>query len=268
MEFELYLIRHAESEANTLPHLIGGRSEEVDITEKGRLQARLLNARLKAEGFKFDSIYSSTFKRAISTCDLGTYGIFPWDEVVFSDQLVEMSQGEWEGEERTKIHTDPVLIEMNSKGKFYIPGNGTGESQRMIERRASNWFEDEVMYNPKYQEAKSSIAIFTHGQWIRAFLHYVMNHNDRLMHRIKIDNTSITRLYFDKAGWGIGPEFNDTSHLKIQTDPRSRYDSAFGSGVVLTRGYARSMDDLKWLRERYLDQLDWEKSRIKGGDNR
>lgn len=258
MELEIYLIRHGESVTNCQPHLIGGRSGWADLTNKGRLQARLLNLRLKEENIKFDSVYSSTLIRARRTCDLGFEGVFPLEKVVESDQLIEMSQGKWEGQVRNKVYSDKVLIEMNSKGKFFIPANNSGESQRMIERRASNWFEDEILYNLKYQNKKSRVAVVGHSQWFRNLLHYVMGFNDRLIHRIKIDNTSVTKLYFDQYGWGIGPEFNDTSHLKIQNN-QPEYDPYQGSGIVRTRGFAGGVNGEQWLKESYLDILNREK---------
>ncbi|MBI2595765.1 histidine phosphatase family protein [Candidatus Daviesbacteria bacterium] len=216
INFDLYLIRHGESEANRKKNIICGRSPNAPLTRKGRLQAKSLGQRLAGEGIKFDKVFSSPFVRALDTCDLAVEptGFRP-DRVIIDDALVEMSQGEWEGRIREQVYIKDVLIDMNSQGKFFLPEGG--ESQRLIERRASNWFEDNILYNSEfYDGVHRTFAVFTHTQWVRAFLHYVMGFNDRLIHKIAIDNASLTRLYFDKSGWGIGPQFNDTSHLKIE----------------------------------------------------
>jgi len=43
----IYLFRHAESEVNTLPDLIGGQQNSSKLTEKGIWQANKLGQRLK-----------------------------------------------------------------------------------------------------------------------------------------------------------------------------------------------------------------------------
>jgi 2,3-bisphosphoglycerate-dependent phosphoglycerate mutase len=62
---KLVLIRHGESEWNKENRFTGWK--DVDLSEKGKEEARAAGKLLKAEGFAFDEAYTSVLKRAIRT---------------------------------------------------------------------------------------------------------------------------------------------------------------------------------------------------------
>ncbi|HEX8734444.1 MAG TPA: 2,3-bisphosphoglycerate-dependent phosphoglycerate mutase, partial [Pyrinomonadaceae bacterium] len=62
---KLVLIRHGESEWNRENRFTGWK--DVDLSEKGRAEAKAAGQLLKAEGFTFDEAYTSVLKRAIRT---------------------------------------------------------------------------------------------------------------------------------------------------------------------------------------------------------
>ncbi len=62
---KLVLLRHGESEWNKLNLFTGWT--DVDLSEKGRLEAKQAGELLKTEGFDFDVCYTSYLKRAIHT---------------------------------------------------------------------------------------------------------------------------------------------------------------------------------------------------------
>lgn len=62
---KLILLRHGESIWNKENKFTGWT--DVDLSEKGRQEARAAGALLKAEGFTFDVAYTSVLKRAIRT---------------------------------------------------------------------------------------------------------------------------------------------------------------------------------------------------------
>jgi len=62
---KLVLIRHGESEWNKENRFTGWK--DVDLSEKGREEARAAGQLLKREGFVFDEAYTSVLKRAIRT---------------------------------------------------------------------------------------------------------------------------------------------------------------------------------------------------------
>ena len=101
------LIRHAESEANTAPELVGGRSNHVRLTPLGRAQAKALGQRLKHVLANPNvSLHSSSAQRTQETalfaveCDLNVRAGAPHAAVDrrlngrlrVSDELLELSQ--------------------------------------------------------------------------------------------------------------------------------------------------------------------------------
>lgn len=65
MTHRLVLVRHGESEWNQENRFTGW--VDIDLTQKGRSEARRAGQLIKAEGYKFDQIYTSVLKRAIRT---------------------------------------------------------------------------------------------------------------------------------------------------------------------------------------------------------
>jgi 2,3-bisphosphoglycerate-dependent phosphoglycerate mutase len=62
---KIVLIRHGESEWNRQNRFTGW--EDVDLSEKGRVEAREGARALQREGYRFDVAYTSVLKRAIRT---------------------------------------------------------------------------------------------------------------------------------------------------------------------------------------------------------
>ena len=62
---KLVLIRHGESQWNKENRFTGWK--DVDLSEKGREEAKAAGQLLKAEGYVFDEAYTSVLKRAIRT---------------------------------------------------------------------------------------------------------------------------------------------------------------------------------------------------------
>ena len=65
---KLVLIRHGESEWNKLNLFTGWM--DVDLSDKGREEAKNAGKTLKEEGYDFDVCYTSYLKRAIHTANL------------------------------------------------------------------------------------------------------------------------------------------------------------------------------------------------------
>jgi len=63
--YKLVLLRHGESTWNRENRFTGWT--DVDLTDKGRAEAREAGRLMKAEGFHFDVAFTSVLKRAIRT---------------------------------------------------------------------------------------------------------------------------------------------------------------------------------------------------------
>jgi 2,3-bisphosphoglycerate-dependent phosphoglycerate mutase len=212
VEFDFYFIRHGESESNVNPHMSVSLGANAPMTERGHKQAEAAGERLGREGVKFDKIYSSSLVRAVQTTEniLRLMGI-PDAEFAQVDDIIEqrVSDGR-ENVARHVMSADDQMVKAE-KGQFFKDPDH--ETFRSVERRASNWLEDEIIYNPEWYEMPGThtIAIVSHGGTLRSLLHYIAGIDNRLAMRSDIFNCSISRFRFGKLGWSIG-SINDSSH--------------------------------------------------------
>lgn len=94
MTTDLYLIRHGESVPNVEP-IVGGMRGDAGLTDRGRQQCRLLEARLRAEPLAVDHLYASTLPRALETA---RYVARALDRPVQpDDELHELRPGDADG---------------------------------------------------------------------------------------------------------------------------------------------------------------------------
>ncbi len=211
-EFDFYFIRHGESESNIAPGLAAGANFDAPITERGHRQAEALGRRLADEGVEFDHIYSSTMVRAVQT----TQGMLksmgqPDREFEQVAAIMERQIPSWRGRLKTEVWTPETTLESATRGRWFQPGDG--ESARFVERRFSNWLEDEFMFNPAWDssEGRKTIAIVSHGDAMRFIFHFIMGFNDRLIFNFRIGNCSISRFRFSEDGWSV-LSINDAHH--------------------------------------------------------
>ena len=57
VEFDLYFIRHGESQSNVTPGIAAGVNFDAPMTDRGHQQAEVAGERLGKEGVMFDKIY-------------------------------------------------------------------------------------------------------------------------------------------------------------------------------------------------------------------
>ena len=110
---KLVLVRHGESEWNKLNLFTGWM--DVDLSEKGREEAKNAGNTLKADGYDFDVCYTSYLKRAIHTLNIALDEMDrAWLPVVKSWKLNERHYGALQGlnksETAQKYGEDQVKI--------------------------------------------------------------------------------------------------------------------------------------------------------------
>lgn len=218
-EFNLFLIRHGQSEANTRPEYLG-QSSESPLTKLGEAQANALGNRLRDDKIRFDRIYSSSYPRALRTAQIVTDHLeYKHDFISVHSELREYDAGDWKGKKRQEVLTNNVKMSMAYFNNAFRPPEG--ESLNMVERRVSEWFDHNIMFNKdiinysngiKKISKRMNIAIFSHGMSIKCLLHYFMNFEKSLTWKIKLENTSISNLTFNEDGWGLN-YINNFSHL-------------------------------------------------------
>lgn len=194
--YKLVLIRHGESEWNKANLFTGWT--DVDLSEKGRAEAKTGGELLKAEGYTFDVAYTSVLKRAIRTLwtVLDEMDLM-WIPVIRNWRLNERHYGalqglnkaetaEKYGDDQVKIwrrsyDTPPPVLEKNDER---YPGN---------EARYSSLSEDELPVTeclkdtvarvlPLWNEeiapqikAGKKVIIAAHGNSLRALVKHLDN---------------------------------------------------------------------------------------------
>jgi probable phosphoglycerate mutase len=221
-EFYLNLIRHGQSTTNQNPDLMG-QEGNTPLSENGVKQAEKLGVRLAqltSSGYGFTHVFSSPYIRALDTCRIATKDIYIPRPLVIADDIREYDAGDWTHASRKDTVTLEVRARMGALAHCFLPPNG--ESLHQVERRASKWLEDNVLYNTSLAKDAVDLAdagleppnilLFSHGMTIKCLLHYVMGFDQNFTWKVTINNTSISRLYFGKDGWRL-LSVNDCAHL-------------------------------------------------------
>lgn len=111
--YKLVLIRHGESLWNKENRFTGWT--DVDLSEKGRQEAKIAAEKLKEANFNFDLAYTSLLKRAINTLNIIlTEMDLQWIPIIKSWRLNERHYGAFQGlnkaEMAAKIGEDELHI--------------------------------------------------------------------------------------------------------------------------------------------------------------
>ena len=219
IEFQFFFIRHGESESNIVTVLAAAKNYDAPMTKRGHDQALALGKRLNKSGIIFDRIYSSSLTRAIQTTeDILTGMSYKNIEFKKKNEIIEQQIPMWSGKKLEEVMTPEIKILSGEKGKWFQPAEG--ESERQVERRASNWIEDEFIDNKKWLENPGSykIAVIGHGMTMRCIFHYITGWDANMIRKSQILNCSISRFNFGPNGWEI-ISINDSYHTYHFGDP-------------------------------------------------
>lgn len=196
---KLVLIRHGESEWNKENRFTGWT--DVELSQKGREEARQAGQLLKNQGYSFDKAYTSVLKRANHTLDgvlleLGETDI----PVTRSWKLNERHYGALQGlnkaetaakygdeqvhEWRRSWDVRPPLLDSDDKRNpvldpLYkgVPGDELplGESLKDTVRRVVPFFESDIV--PEIKAGKN-VVIAAHGNSLRALVKFLDHISD------------------------------------------------------------------------------------------
>jgi probable phosphoglycerate mutase len=158
---EIYFVRHPETPQNTDRSIVGGRSNNAPITERGVEQARRFAKVFSTQYPRPDGYYSSPAVRAKALLDIYNETTSQQNSYVIDPDLQEMSQGLSEGLPRAEVYT-PEVLEAIAKQQhdFALPG---GESLNDTSARMYSW-----MNRAHKQYPNGVLLVATHGQAIRA----------------------------------------------------------------------------------------------------
>ena len=111
----LFFIRHGESEAN-VQGLVDGQGDSL-LSENGERQAHEAGRLAVENGQKFDAIICSTQERAMKTARiLAGHLEFPYDDIIYKDELRERGCGDYEKGPLDKYHEAPEELAVKEHG--------------------------------------------------------------------------------------------------------------------------------------------------------
>jgi broad specificity phosphatase PhoE len=195
---ELWLIRHGETDWNVDGRIQG--FSDRPLNDKGRRQAGLLAERFREMEMRFDAVYASDLERARVTAEVS----LPGAEIRLDPRLRELSYGIFEGKVWDRLDADEAAAARHwSEDRFgrRIPG---GESYADLMDRMASFRAD--------LPPRARVAAFSHGGTIRSALYGILGRPTPGAWRVDIDNTSITRLRFDRRGTTV-VTINDHAHI-------------------------------------------------------
>jgi broad specificity phosphatase PhoE len=184
----IYLFRHAHT---SFPkELVGGRSNQVPITERGELQAHCLGLWIATNNLKPDFIAVSPAIRTRETARIALYAAGITNQIHIEHRLQELTKGDAEGQPRTAIDTPELLARRAVEADDFRHTNG--ESNNDAATRLGNWV-DEVTDSHQGE----LVFGFTHGIVTRCLVSKYLGWSFEEWGASVLDNTAATLLQFE-----------------------------------------------------------------------
>ncbi len=166
----LVLLRHGQSEWNLANKFTG--FTDVDLTNKGRVEAVNAGKLLKEAKISFDQVFTSTLKRANETAELALNEAGQGELIetmIYHDDLRERDYGDLVGlnkdETRKKYGDEQVHIWRRS---YDTPPPGGECLQDVVEKRVRPYYEAHI--KDMVMEQGKNVLIAAHGNSLRAML--------------------------------------------------------------------------------------------------
>jgi alpha-ribazole phosphatase len=158
---KFYIIRHAETIANTDGKIIG--HEDSPLSLKGKIELKKLSKRFV--NISFDKIYSSNLGRAKQTSEILVNFIGYSKNVVYTAQLREINYGKLSGLNKDAVSKMYPLYHKDIDFK-----NPSGESFRDLYIRI-------IKFIKKLEDKDGTYLIVTHAGGVRAIYSYFTGKN-------------------------------------------------------------------------------------------
>ena len=215
----IYLLRHAQSVANT-KGILAGQDDSVELSKAGFKQAEALISYLSA--IKFSKVYSSPLTRCIQT-------IAPFMEknpkidFQVDNRVIEMNYGKWSGRKLAVLSKDPKWKNVqNNPAGFTFP---QGESFKSMRKRVDLALAD-------LKTKKGPILVVTHGDIIKMAITSSLGLPINRFQSFVVEPASLTIINLEKSGTTILQ-----SNFKVSQTVISKFNSnLLGGGNILTGG--------------------------------
>ncbi|HEX5222226.1 MAG TPA: histidine phosphatase family protein [Verrucomicrobiae bacterium] len=183
-----YLVRHASNDL--LPHTLAGRMPGVHLNEKGRREAERLADRLAP--VPVHQIFSSPLERAKETANPLAKRLGLKMEV--AEALNEIDFGDWTGKRLAELDCLERWRRWNCcRGTARIPN---GETMLEVQNRMVDAL---TLWRQRFPD--ETIALFGHGDPIRATLLYFAGMPPDFIHRLEVSPAGVSIVELDD--WAV-----------------------------------------------------------------
>ncbi len=193
---EIFLVRHCNPDYS-LESKVGER--QMPLSKEGRKQRKYLTKTLLTLGL--EKMYASELKRAQETA-------FPCAEKIKKEIIIDGRLNEIDWKNWSQIKYFHMSEKKRAKHlKNYRDLDNQLDKMQVIARRALA----DIFKNNKGRR----VAIFSHGNFIRALLTGILNADVIGFLSLEIFQSSISKLVIDRDGYIKISYINDVSHLPI-----------------------------------------------------
>ncbi len=200
----IYLVRHGQTENNQAMRL-QGRSD-MPLNARGAAQAEALGAWFAGRGIRFDRVYTSPLRRAVSTAErIAGEGA----RILPDEHLLEMEYGPYEGMDLR----DPAPEVLAFFRDFvHNPAPAGMEPLGHVVRRLGAFLE------ALRREAPSgNVLISTHAIAMKAALEYLTPDADGRYWATQLMNCAVYRCVLADGGYSVPEELNWTEPAEAET---------------------------------------------------
>ena len=221
------LLRHGRSTSNTA-HTLAGRSEGVELDEKGTAQAAALVDRL--DGLQIKALVRSPLLRCRLTLEplAAALGLDP----VVDDRLAEVDYGQWTGRKISELVTEPLwsVVQQQPSAAVFPDGEGLAAVQsravaavREHDRRLAAEHGTDVLW-----------VACTHGDVIKSVVADALGSHLDSFQRIVADPASMSVIrYTDARPFVLHVNHTGAQLGSAVTAVRADAGSASGSDAVV-----------------------------------
>lgn len=207
----LVIIRHGETEWNKTYRLMG--SSDLPLNRTGKLQAKRVAKYLK--DYPFDLIATSPLTRAQQTAN-AVASYHPGTPVIVVPELREREFGVLEGMEHDTVNALHPQIVFHTVWQYPNHRPEGGESVLDVLTRAKA----ALTYLTEEFGGKS-IAVVSHGAFIRIFLSNLLNVPHENIHGHGFGNASVSVVRYSPGNGGEAHVLNLSGHLEVKSrNPR------------------------------------------------
>ncbi|MEK7165945.1 MAG: histidine phosphatase family protein [Patescibacteria group bacterium] len=198
---KIYLVRHAESIANT-QGIYQGVTYDTDLSALGKKQAEAL-AKI-FQNIKIDTILASPLKRTYDTAQ--SVGKLKKTQVLQETAIIETNHGEWEGKHKHMIRkTWPKLYKKWQKfpSSVHFPG---GEDFLDTQKRVLKWWQELC------QNHVTDMLVVSHVNIIQIIIANILNTKLNRIWKFPMQPTAVSHI---EVSYGLAKllKLNDASHL-------------------------------------------------------